>query len=679
MKLSLYLFFFILAFDASAETKTMGHIASFFKQSERPSKIVDYIDSATSRLKIDEMYPNLLQLESNYFAFGFWTEEERSIHQWEDFRDVLSRLQVDRPDISLYLYVGSPEYAENKDFCWDAVTVGDQCQQQSKYNDYIRWANEAATLHNEFSIVKGILIDDFIYSLSLYDSDSKLFTPDYLDKIRAKGKSLYPDFRLETIWYLSGITAFHFNRTKDHIDGVHFFYRHIDGNSRKDLDSDRIINELDMFTQAFKGDDRGALMTLSRNPEQPAIAGEIITATGVQVASEGDLLFGYWDNLYSKDGATLYGWARVKVYYDDELVFDQDIMGGERDNTVQVITVPADVVAQAHKNNGYGGSSVKLEVETLKGYKRWSYHINLFPLNHPGPTSWDKNLKGKVKLSHTLSLPTGKDNTIKRYLGVYAGSHSKFDISARYLKNILSHALKNSFIEGITFWETMMNSADSKIFSISKSIIKRKLIVADPIFPLEDSVGANDIFHWEVVPGATFYEIWDDDYTSQGGDSYNGHYKHSWSYASNDITCTNGVCHAYMWNSPTANMTWWVRASNNNSSNFSLWSRAVRVIETVANSTNLIRPSELITNTTNIDFSWNRVSNASWYQLWVNDNNGNIYKHWLKATNIDCWAKKCSFSPKITLLNNGEYKWWVRAWNIKGLGNWSDALSFTVK
>jgi hypothetical protein len=664
----LCLILYFLAFDVSAETKVMGHIASFFKQSERPSKIVDYIDSATNRLKVDEMYPNLLQLKSDYFAFGFWTEEERSIHQWEDFRKVLTYLQSDRPSISLYLYVGSPEYAEDKNFCWDTSITGDQCQHRSKYTDYIRWAKEAASLHHEFPMVKGILIDDFIYSLSLYDSDSKLFTPDYLDEIRTKGKSIYADFRLETIWYLSGITAFHSIRAKNHIDGVHFFYRHIDDDSRKDLDSDRIVNELSMFTQAFE---EHGLITISRDPDKPAIAGEVVTATGTQVSGSGDLFLGYWDNLYSKDGYSSYGWVNVKIYYDNKLVFVQDIMGGERDNTVKTITIPAAFVAQARKKNEFGGS-IRLEVKTLKSYNRWGYHINLFPLRVSDSISWSQELEGDSKSGHILSLAKGSYNA-SCYLGVYAGSHSKFDVSNLYIKNILSHALKDNFIDGVIFWEAMMNPESSDIFTLSKDLLGSNSIVPNPVFPLEKSVSTKDAFYWEVSPGATSYEIWIDDYTTQNGD----YYKHSWSYLTKDITCANGICHVGKMNEPTGNLTWWIRAWNNN--NFSSWSRGVRVIKAGASSTSLIAPSQAIVRKDNVDFSWNRVLNASWYQLWINDNAGeNIYKKWVKATSIACWREKCSFSLGSLSLPEGKYKWWIRAWNIKGLGDWSDSMSFST-
>jgi hypothetical protein len=244
-------------------------------------------------------------------------------------------------------------------------------------------------------------------------------------------------------------------------------------------------------------------------------------------------------------------------------------MGGVEDNTVQVITVPAALVIQAHKKNHQNDArNVRLEVETLKSYKRWAYHINLFPLNYPSSMTWDAELKGSAKLSHTLSLAKKGSYGFTRYLGVYAGSHTKFEVSDSYVKNIVSHALRHdpydpqyyNLLDGVIFWEVMMNPVDSKIFSLSKELLEQRPILADPIFPLEDSVGFKNVFYWDIVPKAYAYELWFNDYASSNSDS-------SDRYQLKNITCIKGICQvgactASMVIDFTKNLTWWVNTRN---------------------------------------------------------------------------------------------------------------------
>ena len=94
----------------------------------------------------------------------------------------------------------------------------------------------------------------------------------------------------------------------------------------------------------------------------------------------------------------------------------------------------------------------------------------------------------------------------------------------------------------------------------------------------------------------------------------------------------------------------------------------------------LISPTGTIQGSTPI-YKWNAVSNASWYQLWVNDSStssGKI-KIWYTAAQVGCssGAGTCSITPS-TALASGNARWWIQTWNEFGYGDWSDGMSFTV-
>jgi hypothetical protein len=92
----------------------------------------------------------------------------------------------------------------------------------------------------------------------------------------------------------------------------------------------------------------------------------------------------------------------------------------------------------------------------------------------------------------------------------------------------------------------------------------------------------------------------------------------------------------------------------------------------------LVSPSGTITDTTPT-YTWNAVSNATWYDLWVNGPSGNVIKQWYTAAQAGCagGTGTCTVTPPTTL-SNGSHTWWIQTWNSAGYGPWSGGLSFMV-
>ncbi len=94
----------------------------------------------------------------------------------------------------------------------------------------------------------------------------------------------------------------------------------------------------------------------------------------------------------------------------------------------------------------------------------------------------------------------------------------------------------------------------------------------------------------------------------------------------------------------------------------------------------LISPDSSSSAGNPVTYTWDAVSNATWYYLWVNDSSGNQVSQWYTAAECDCQsgAGNCTVTPSATLAA-GDCTWWVKTWNENGLGSWSDGLNFTIE
>jgi Zn-dependent metalloprotease len=94
----------------------------------------------------------------------------------------------------------------------------------------------------------------------------------------------------------------------------------------------------------------------------------------------------------------------------------------------------------------------------------------------------------------------------------------------------------------------------------------------------------------------------------------------------------------------------------------------------------LASPSATTSSDATPTYTWQAVSNAAWYQLWVDDSStqGKI-ERWYQASEANCagGSGTCSVTPATTLAN-GAVDWWIQTWNSNGYGPWSARRSFTV-
>ncbi len=97
---------------------------------------------------------------------------------------------------------------------------------------------------------------------------------------------------------------------------------------------------------------------------------------------------------------------------------------------------------------------------------------------------------------------------------------------------------------------------------------------------------------------------------------------------------------------------------------------------TVPGAASLISPSGTISTTTPT-YTWNAVTGATWYLLWVEDRSGAWIAQWYTAFETGCASGTCSITPS-TALAEGVAQWSIETWNDAGSGPWSDAGLFWV-
>lgn len=195
-------------------------------------------------------------------------------------------------------------------------------------------------------------------------------------------------------------------------------------------------------------------------------------------------------------------------------------------------------------------------------------------------------------------------------------------------------------------------------------------------------VTGNPVFAWEGVANATWYQLWVGERTGQN----QWRTSHIQWYLAADLGCENmGVCQLNaLIDLPNGNYDWAIRA----------WGPGGLSVGGVIaeNWTNIsgfavdaLTPgiptlgSPLGTSGAPVSsFSWTGVPGASWYQLWIGDQNQNeLYNGWFRAQDLGCADNIATcFIDFGQMLPAADYTWAVRAYSPAGVGEWSSAERF---
>lgn len=175
-------------------------------------------------------------------------------------------------------------------------------------------------------------------------------------------------------------------------------------------------------------------------------------------------------------------------------------------------------------------------------------------------------------------------------------------------------------------------------------------------------------YTWNKVSDATWYYLW--------VDGPSGNVIKQWHQAS--TVCGASTCSV----TPSVMLRggahrFWVRTWNNGG--YGPWSAVMdfsTTIPALPGQATLVTPNGDIGSNYTPTYTWNKVSGATWYYLWVDGPSGNVIKQWHQASDV-CGASICSITP-ATILKGGAHIWWIRTWNNAGHGPWSESMSFST-
>ena len=90
----------------------------------------------------------------------------------------------------------------------------------------------------------------------------------------------------------------------------------------------------------------------------------------------------------------------------------------------------------------------------------------------------------------------------------------------------------------------------------------------------------------------------------------------------------------------------------------------------------LVSPTGSIA-TNNPTYTWNKVSAAEWYYLYVGGPSGYSFANWYQASSV-CGATTCSVANITPGLSAGAHTWYIQTWSNSGsYGAWSTGMTFT--
>jgi hypothetical protein len=175
-------------------------------------------------------------------------------------------------------------------------------------------------------------------------------------------------------------------------------------------------------------------------------------------------------------------------------------------------------------------------------------------------------------------------------------------------------------------------------------------------------------YTWNAVSGATWYYLW---VNRPSGDPIKIWYEAS-------AVCSAGTCSVTPDTALVSGAhTWWIQTWN--STGVGPWSNGMSFTAATPGVATLVSPTGAITNT-RPTYTWNKVTGATWYYLWVNGPSGNVIQIWYDASNTAVCpvsGSTCSATPATTL-GSGAHTWWIQTWNPVGFGPWSGGMNFAL-
>jgi M6 family metalloprotease-like protein len=223
-----------------------------------------------------------------------------------------------------------------------------------------------------------------------------------------------------------------------------------------------------------------------------------------------------------------------------------------------------------------------------------------------------------------------------------------------------------------TWWIQTWNSAGNGPWSTGLPFSTPPAPGTATLLSPSGDIGTNyyPTYSWNQVSDSTWYYLW---VNGPAGTPV----IQKW-YTSAQANCNGSTCSIMPATALAGGAhTWWVQTWN--PAGYGPWSAGKSfstVILPIPGQATLVTPSGAITNTTPT-YTWNSVSYATWYYLWVSDASGTpVIQQWYQSSAV-CSGSTCSVTPGVTLFG-GSYTWWIQTWNTAGTGPWSAGKNFNL-
>ncbi|OJV40734.1 MAG: hypothetical protein BGO29_05880, partial [Bacteroidales bacterium 36-12] len=262
----------------------------------------------------------------------------------------------------------------------------------------------------------------------------------------------------------------------------------------------------------------------------------------------------------------------------------------------------------------------------------------------------------------------------------------------------LTTSMQNQLPQNVYYWKVRALNASEN--PISDWTSYRKLTLLDsnseppsPLTPINTTYIKGDdlLFTWSTVPNAIFYEIWIDNNSGFGSPEIGFNNEQSPDWINNGIVESNNfLLTSNMQNQLPQNVYFWkIRALDinyNPLSDFSSESQFI-LFDNQPDPPILLNPDNNteFTKGFDISFSWSTVSNASYYEIWIDNSevfdspeigfNNGVSPNWLNngivSTNSFIFTNNWQ-----NHLEQDLYYWKVRALNIdeQPITDWSSEL-----
>ena len=179
------------------------------------------------RVDVDRLVNELVAIKANTYNFLVW----RAANDWEDFKLFLPKAREHNIKVWITLCPPSESPPRTKKFS------------EPFRLDYIRWAEEIATLSLQEPNLVAWSLDDFAYN-------SKTFTPEYMTEMIGHARKINPRLAFVPCLYYHQVTPGLGAKYGPYVDGILFPYRHEAGKANL-TQWDTLEPEIDRIRSCF--------------------------------------------------------------------------------------------------------------------------------------------------------------------------------------------------------------------------------------------------------------------------------------------------------------------------------------------------------------------------------------------------------------------------------------------